>query len=120
MDGERGQGEGHEHLEGAALERPFLDPVDLEDRQEQCQVDEIAQEQPQAAPARFGLTGIEARCLARARAPGCFRSTEDTAGAAAAWASMRPSFAFPPPWVRPLSRLIRSTGVARDCRDSAG
>ena len=57
---QHGQGERYEHLEGAALERPFLDPVDLEDRQQECQVDEVAQERPETATAGFWLARIEA------------------------------------------------------------
>ena len=70
VQGQRDQGERHQHLEGAALEGAFLDPVDLEDRQQECQVDEVAQERPEAAPARFGLARIETRTRPRARAPG--------------------------------------------------
>ena len=75
VKGQRGQGERHEHLERAALKRSFLDPVDLEDRQEECQVNEVAQERPQAAPARFGLTVDRVPLPARARALGLFSAT---------------------------------------------
>ena len=46
VQGQRQQSQGHQHLERAALERPFLDPVDLEDRQEQGQECKVAQERP--------------------------------------------------------------------------
>ena len=61
VERQRGEGERHEHLKGAALKCSFLDPVDLEDRQEERQVNEVAQEQPQAAPAGLGLARIKAR-----------------------------------------------------------
>ena len=70
VDGQRGQGEGHEHLKGVALKCSFLDAVNLEDRQEQGQVHEVAQERLQAAPAGFGFALVEARLRARAEGSG--------------------------------------------------
>ena len=120
MDGQRGQGEGHEHLEGAALERPFLDPVDLEDRQKQCQVKEVAHEQAQAAPARFRLAWIKPVSV---REPGLSVSVsarEDTAGAAPVWVvvatELRVSVPMGPP---PSPGSSDPRVVARDCHDPA-
>ena len=54
VDGQGGQREGHQHLEGAAL-----DPVHLEDGQEQSEVRQDRQELAEVAPAGLGLAGIE-------------------------------------------------------------
>ena len=86
--GKRQQGEGHQGLESAALKGTFLEPIDLEDRQEQRQVREVEQERPEAAAARLGLARIEARPDSGCgQSPGCRgagRIREQTADAAPA------------------------------------
>ena len=63
------EGERYQSLEGSALVGAFLDPVDLEDEEQQTQKRKIAQKRPQAAAAVLGLAGIETplRRLATAR-----------------------------------------------------
>ena len=59
MNGQRGQGECHQRLERAALKGSFLDSVNLEDCHEECQVNNVAQERPQAAATRFRLAFVQ-------------------------------------------------------------
>ncbi len=112
VEGQRSQGERHQHLEGAALERPFLDPVDLEDRQEKCQVNEVAQERPEAATARFGLARIEARIRPLSRLLGCFRPGQILLVQCPSRPRLATELRVSAPMGPPPSRLIRSTGVA--------
>ena len=113
------KGQRYKHLEGAALECAFLDPVDLEDRHEECQVNEVAQERPQAAPARFGLARVQAAIRP------CPGSWVVFGHGRYCWCSARlglvtTEFCVSAPMGPPPSRLNRSTGVASNCRDSAG
>jgi hypothetical protein len=48
-------------LKRVALKSAFLDPVNLEDGEKQCQKREIAEERAETAAAGFGLAGKEAR-----------------------------------------------------------
>ena len=122
MHRQRQQGEGHQRLEGVPLEGALLDPVDLEDGQEQGQVGEVdagtaggCGGTPRARPGRGrGTAAAAARGEAIRPPPARVRAGSDDAAPASVRLSCRFLAPCPgPPRLRRTSCPLESVPPAR-------